>query len=152
MFKRIIMVGINHRLLTLLLLAAVTFAAAMGLPKLRVETGFDSPIALSDPNLKVLNRVTRQFGSDRRIFVYVRDAELWSPAKLADLEQLHYELEGLAFIQRVDDLFTLRSIRGRDGQLDVRGGLPETAALLQDFAEGQVRHEMVWAHTQRVPP
>jgi predicted RND superfamily exporter protein len=126
MLRRLITVGIHHRLLTLLFLLAMTFAAALGLPKLRVETGFDSLIALSDPNLKVLHRVTRQFGSDRRVFVYVRDAQLWTPDKLAVLERLHYELEGLDFVQRVDDLFTLRSIRGRNGQLDVRTLLPES--------------------------
>ncbi len=134
MFKRLLMVGINHRLLTLLFLTIVTAAAAMGLPKLRVATGFDSLIALSDPKLKVLNEVTRQFGSDRRIFVYVRDDELWSPAKLASLEKLHYELEGLEFVQRVDDLFTLRTIRGRDGRLEVSGLMP-AAPRQQDAAD-----------------
>jgi hypothetical protein len=62
-----------------------------------------------------LARVAREFGSDNRTFVYVRDGALWSPQKLAQLEELHYALEGLYFVHRVDDLFTLRSIRGSEG-------------------------------------
>ena len=68
--------------------------------------------------------MTRQFGSDNRTFVYVRDANLWSPQRLADLEQLHYALVRLDFVQRVDDLFTLRSVRGHAGRLDVRPLMP----------------------------
>ena len=59
------------------------------------------------------------------IIIYVRDKALWSPDKLAALEKLHYQLEGLNFVERVDDLFSLRSIRGAGGKMASRIFLPK---------------------------
>ncbi|MBW1707613.1 MAG: hypothetical protein JRJ86_21020, partial [Deltaproteobacteria bacterium] len=120
MFSRLLMPGVNHRLATLIFLVLVTCVAGLGLPNLRVDTGFNSLIPDSDPDLPVYDRISREFGSDNRTIVYVRDTELWSPVKLAALEDLHYALEGLDFVERVDDLFSLRSIRGSGGKIDSR--------------------------------
>lgn len=125
MFPRALMVGMNHRLATLLFLLSVTLFLGSGLQRLRIDTGLDSLISATDPNRQVLARVAREFGSDNRTFVYVRDGLLWSPQKLAQLEELHHALAGLDFVQRVEDLFTLRSIRGTEGRLDTRALMPE---------------------------
>ena len=120
MFSRLLMLGVNHRLATFIFLVLVTCVAGLGLPNLRVDTGFSSLIPESDPDLPIYDRISREFGSDNRTIVYVRDKDLWSPAKLAALEDLHYALEGLEFVERVDDLFNLRSIRGSGGKIDSR--------------------------------
>lgn len=120
MFFRIIMLGVNHRLASSLFLVLVTLVASLGLPNLRVDTGFNSLIPETDTNIPIYDRIAREFGSDNRTIVYVRDTELWSPDKLAALEKLHYALEELDFVERVVDLFTLRSIRGTGGKLDSR--------------------------------
>jgi predicted RND superfamily exporter protein len=120
MFSRLLMLGVNHRLATLIFLVLVTCVAGLGLPNLRVDTGFNSLIPDSDPDLPAYDRIAREFGSDNRTIVYVRDKDLWTPAKLAALEKLHYALEGLDFVERVDDLFNLRSIRGAGGTIDSR--------------------------------
>ncbi|MFC1821899.1 efflux RND transporter permease subunit [Thermodesulfobacteriota bacterium] len=125
MFSRILMLGVNHRLISLLFLVLVTCVTGLGLPKLRVDTGFSSLIPESDPGLPIYNQVAREFGSDNRTLIYIRDADLWSPDKLTALEQLHYALERLEFVERVDDLFSLRSIRGIGGEIDSRILLPE---------------------------
>jgi len=119
------MVGVNHRLVCFLFLVLVTYVTCLGLPKLRVDTGFSGMISDNDPNKLIYDRIAREFGSDNRTIVYVRDTELWSPDKLAALEELHYFLEGLDFVERVDDLFNLRSIRGTGGQIDSRIFLAE---------------------------
>ena len=125
MFSRIFMLGVNHRLISFLFLVLVTCVTGLGLPKLRVDTGFSSLIPESDPDVPIYNQVAQEFGSDNRTMVYVRDADLWSPDKLAALEQLHYALEGLDFVERVDDLFSLRSIRSIGGKIDSRVLLAE---------------------------
>ncbi len=120
MFSRLLMIGVNHRLATFIFLVLVTCVAGLGLPHLRVDTGFNSLIPDNDPDVPVYDRIAREFGSDNRTIVYVRDKDLWSPAKLAALEDLHYELDGLDFVERVDDIFSLRSIRGSGGKIDSR--------------------------------
>jgi hypothetical protein len=119
------MFSVNHRLAAFLFLVVVTCVAGLGLPRLRVDTGFGSLISDTDPDVSAYHRVAKEFGSDNRTLVYVRDKALWSPEKLATLEKLHYALEGLDFVERVDDLFTLRSIRGIGGKIESRVILPE---------------------------
>ena len=125
MFSRFIMLGVSRRLATLLFLVLVTCITGFGLPKLRVDTGFNSLISATDPDKPIYDRIAREFGSDNCTIVYVRDKALWSPDKLAALEKLHYQLEGLDFVERVDDLFSLRSIRGAGGKIDSRIFLPK---------------------------
>jgi len=120
MFYRLLMVGLNHRLVAFLLLLLVTSVAAMGLSRIIVDTGFDSMISHTDPKIPVYDRVAEEFGSDNRTIVYIRDTKLWTPSKLAALESLHYALEEIDFVERVDDLFTLRSIRGSEGKVESR--------------------------------
>ena len=103
MFFRFFTLGAQNRLFTFLLLTAVTGAAIMGLPKLKVDTGFSGLMAENDPDMPIYKQVVREFGSDNRIIVYVRDEQLWTPSKLAALESLHYALESLDFVRRVDD-------------------------------------------------
>ena len=125
MLSRVLTFGVSHRVATLLFLGFVSCVACAGLLRLQVDTGFTSLIPETDPDLPVYDRIAREFGSDNRTIVYVRDPQLWSPGKLAALEKLHYELEKLDFVERVDDLFTLRSIRAVGGKIDSRIFLPE---------------------------
>jgi predicted RND superfamily exporter protein/CRP-like cAMP-binding protein len=125
MFSNALMLGVNHRLVSFLLLLLVTVVTASGLPSLRVDTGFGTLIADNDPDKLVYDRVSKEFGSDNRTIVYVKDSALWTADKLAALERLHYTLEGLDFVERVDDLFNLRSVRGSGGQLDSRALMTE---------------------------
>jgi predicted RND superfamily exporter protein len=125
MFFRFLMLGVNHRWATFLFLALFTCVTGLGLPNLRVDTSFDSMISDTDPDKPDYDQITQEFGSDNRVIVYVRDTKLWSPDKLAALEELHYALEGLDFVERVDDLFSLRSIRGSGEKIDSRIFLPE---------------------------
>lgn len=124
-FSRALMLGVNHPRVVTLLLILLTLMACLGLPKLQVDTGFSSMISDADPHKPVYDEVTREFGSDNRSIVYIRDDKLWSPTKLAALEELHYTLEGLDFVERVDDLFNLRSFSGAGGRLDSRMLMPE---------------------------
>ncbi len=125
MFFRFIMIGVNHRLITFLFLVLITLATGLGIPKLRVDTGFNNLIPQSNPEVPIYDRIVQEFGSDNRTIVYIRDAKLWTPSKLAALEDLHYTLEGLDFVERVVDLFNLRSIRGTEGKIDSRVLLTE---------------------------
>ena len=125
MFLRFLMIGANHRLATFLFLVLITYVACLGLPRLHVDTGFHSMISDTDPDKLAYDQIAREFGSDNRTIVYVRDTELWSPAKMAALEDLHYALEGLDFVERVDDLFSLRSIRGTRDKIDSSNILAE---------------------------
>jgi len=115
--NRMFIFVIGHRLLVLLALALLTLLAATGVPRLQIDTGVDSMIADGDANRLIYESVTEEFGSDNQTLVFVRDKLLWSPAKLAALKAMHDRLVGLDVVQRVDDIFTLRSLRGEQGSI-----------------------------------
>jgi len=119
-FQRIITLGLNHRTAIALILTVVTLGLALGIPDLKVVTDFSRLIADTDPDKQVYRLVAEEFGSDNRTLVYVQDDKLWSTEKLSSLERLHSSLEQLEFVERVESLFTLRSIRGEEGKIDSR--------------------------------
>ncbi|MBN2061664.1 MAG: MMPL family transporter [Deltaproteobacteria bacterium] len=125
MLNKFLLFGMNRRLAVFLLLSLVTFITGAGLKRLTIDTGFSGLIADSDPNMPFYDQIAQEFGSDNRTVIYIRDSKLWSPEKLAVLEKLHYTLASLKFVSRVDDIFTLRVIRGKDDKIESRVILSE---------------------------
>ena len=117
MLHKLFMVGVEHRAASIACLLALTVLASLGVPKVRIDTGFERLIADDNAHRQTFLRVAREFGSDNRTFIYVRDAALWTPEKLAVLEHLHRTLGALPFVERIDDLFTQRSLRSIDGHV-----------------------------------
>lgn len=120
LLQRFMRIGADHPVPSLVFLIAVSLVAALGLPRVTIDTGFERLVPRDDPDRQAYLRVSREFGSDNRTFVYLRDPQLWTPAKLLALEQLHDELRRLPFVERVDDLFTSRTVRSVEGQLHAR--------------------------------
>ncbi|RCK40565.1 hypothetical protein TH25_24505 [Thalassospira profundimaris] len=119
--------GVRHRTLTALIIALVTIVCGMGLGKLRVDTSFDSLISDSDPTKIIYEKIKDEFGSDNTTIIYVRSANLWTEERIGALENMHFALEDLPFVERVDSLFNVRSIRDRNGMIDsstVLDGVP----------------------------
>lgn len=115
--KTLLTFGLHHRLITLVFLAVVTVATGMGLGKLRVDTSFDSLISDHDPTKITYEAVKEEFGSDNTTIIYVRSADLWTEGRLLALEEMHYALEDLPFVERVESLFNVRSIQDQGGMI-----------------------------------
>ncbi|MBP5857883.1 MMPL family transporter [Marivibrio halodurans] len=125
--QTILTFGLRHRWITLIFLLLVTALTAPGLEKLRVDTSFDSLISDSDPTKVTYEAVKREFGSDNTTIVYVRSDDLWTEERLLDLEEMHYALEDLSFVEKVESLFNVRSIQDRNGMIQsstVLDGVP----------------------------
>lgn len=125
--------GLRHKLLTFLFLALATVALGSGLGKLRIDTSFDSLISDSDPTKVAYEAIKKEFGSDNTTIIYVRDKDLWTEEKLLALESLSFALEDLPFVEKVESLFNVRSIRDREGEIDsstVLDGVPTSAGEL----------------------
>ena len=117
MLQKLLLVGVERRFAAVLCLLVITALAAFGVPKVRIDTGFDRLISEKHADRQTYLRVTREFGSDNRTFIYVRDAALWTPEKLAALERLHRSLVTMPVVERIDDLYTQRSLRSIDGSV-----------------------------------
>ena len=130
LLQRFLRIGTTYRVPSLIFLLVVSLLAALGLPRVTIDAGFERLGPATDPAREAYLHVAREFGSDNRTFIYLRDEQLWSPAKLQALEQLHRELQQLPFVERIDDLFTAHGVRSIDGQLQAQvllAGAPEDA-------------------------
>jgi predicted RND superfamily exporter protein len=126
---RLFLLGIRWPLQVGSILVLVTLLAAAGLPRLEMDTSFDSLIPGDDPARQVHQRVMEEFGSDNRTIIHVADPELWSPGKLERLQNLVRGLSALPEVRDVDSLFDLRVIRADGGSVTSRPvleGVPET--------------------------
>ncbi len=83
MLRKLLLAGVERPYALVLCLLALTVLAALGVPKVRIDTGFDRLILEKSADRQTYQRLTREFGSDNRTIVYVRDAALWTPEKLA---------------------------------------------------------------------
>lgn len=109
--------GARHRVVTFLFLAVITVLCGMGLGNLRVDTSFDSLISDNDPTKVTYEAIKDEFGSDNTTIIYVRSPELWTEDRLLALEEMHFALEDLPFVERVESLFNLRSIQDQNGMI-----------------------------------
>lgn len=129
MISQLFLLGVRHQALVLFALILITLAAASGIARLQVDTSFDSLIPADDPARAVYQRIANEFGSDNRTLIYVRDANLWTPERLRNLEAMQRGLREVDHVARVDGLFNLRTVEGRRGRVDAQlllEGVPET--------------------------
>ena len=120
LLQRFFRFGSTYPLPTLAFLLAMSIAAGFGVTHVTVDTGFERLVPKDDPDRQAYLHVAREFGSDHRSFVYLSDPQLWTPVKLQAFERLHEELRQLPFVERIDDLFTQRTVRRIEGQLGAR--------------------------------
>ncbi|MBF0454704.1 MAG: MMPL family transporter [Magnetococcales bacterium] len=120
-----LLIGTRHRVVSLILLTIITAVSAYGLVYIRIETNLASLAGDSAPDRSLYEEVVEKFGSDSKIILYLRDAELWHPDKLAALTQIHQTLEKLSFVTKVDSIINARSIRFSEGALSFGSLLSE---------------------------
>lgn len=139
MIRRLFMIGLRYPAPVLFIVTALTLFSLAGLGRLVVDTSFDSLIPADDPERVVYQDVMDEFGSDNRTIVYLRDAELWTPAKLAALDRLQRGLQGIRDVTRVESLYTLRTIEGRQGRVESHPLLPGVPATVEEAENARER-------------
>ena len=75
MIEQIYMLGYRHRAFVGLFLLLVTIFTAAGLQRLQIDTGIDSLIPADDPSRLVYQKVMREFGTDNKTIIYIKEAD-----------------------------------------------------------------------------
>lgn len=143
MILKFFMLGVRYRTGVIFTLFIITMFAVSGMYRLQVDTGIDSLIPASDPSRLIYQQVMGEFGSDNKTIIYIKDKDLWTPAKLSRLEKLHRDIESIKNVNQVDSLFSLHTIEGRQGKVDSRPLLSEAP---QTLAEALRTREMALAN------
>jgi predicted RND superfamily exporter protein len=145
-FSRVFESTLRHPLLTVSGMTLITLLSILALPKLMIDTGFQSLIPEYDKNKQVYQRVSQEFGSDKKNLVYVGDENLWQRDKLLRFEKLHHDLEKLYFVQRVESLASLRTIRGNGDAIktiDLMPKVPDSAVDIQEIKQQALYNPLI---------
>jgi len=131
MVESLLTFGAHRRALSIFIVVALSLLSGFGALRLQIDTSYDSLLNTKGPDFAAYETIIGEFGSDNTSIVYVRDPKLFSVAKLKKLEDLHYALEDIEGVEKIESLFSVTNIRDRDGDLDtglVIDGAPEDEA------------------------
>lgn len=106
-----------HPRSVLMVLLTVTVLAAFLVPQLEVRISAEAMMAEGGPGRGVYDETLRTFGSSNAVVVVFRDTKLFTPQTLAAVRSVVDELGGLAFIEGIDSLFTLKQGRLIEGEV-----------------------------------
>ncbi len=128
-----------HPAITMLILLGISIWAAMQLPTLVIDPSMEGLRAGDKAGKDAYRAAVDTFGSDKINIVYLKDADLFTPEKLALVEELVVDLESLPGILKVESLFSVNNFKNEEGMLvtgPLAGWVPETLeeskALLDD--------------------
>ncbi len=109
--ERALTFSARRRFVALLLLLGLSALAASQVPKIVIDTSYDSLMRAKDPGRVTYDRVVERFGSDNTTIVTLKADDVFTPARLQALERLSVALQDLEGVTRVDSLFTVRNIK-----------------------------------------
>jgi uncharacterized protein len=144
--KKLLLWSQNHPLYIVIILAIVSVASFQNLKHLRTDTTSDGMMVKGDPAKIIYNETLEKFGSDNITVVYVRDSELFTPAKLEVLQSLTYDLEDVDGISKVESLFSIGNIHNEDGFLNsgpLMDWLPETVEEAEQVREKALSNDIL---------
>jgi len=70
---RFLLLGVSHPMASFLFLLMLTGFSVYGLKSITIDTGFSSLIPDDEPDKLAYDRISREFGSDNRTIIYIRD-------------------------------------------------------------------------------
>ncbi|MCP4951109.1 MAG: MMPL family transporter [Proteobacteria bacterium] len=107
--------GADHKLKTIFFLICATAALSTGLPKLYIDTSFTLLLNHNSAQHEAYQSDVETFGSDDLTVFLLKDPLLFTPEKLETAQNLVDDIESLEFVQKVDSLFSVTSVRDVDG-------------------------------------
>lgn len=144
--ERVFTFSVRRPALALFVLFVVTAGASFGLPRLHIDTSYDTLIDRSDPENAYYQSAVRAFRSDFAALIYLEADDLFTRDRLRQVEDLTHALEKLPRVEDVRGLFTTGTIQSRDGVLDVRPVIettPDTAAGVAEALDKARRNPFV---------
>lgn len=126
-------------LLALAFLALVTALAVPRALDIHIEASSNGMMTDDPTARRVYAETIETYGTDQVTVIYVQDEKLFTPDRLADIEELAYQLEELPGVVRVESLFTVADFRGEGGGLSAGPLLPWPPEDDEGAAEAEQR-------------
>jgi predicted RND superfamily exporter protein len=118
MIERLLAAGPRGRLMALGLVIALSVAAAIELPHLKIDRSDDRLISTDDPGWNDFTNMQENFGAEQSVIIYLRASDLWSEERLKQIQTLAYALKDLPEITSVTSLLSATNIRDKGEYVD----------------------------------
>jgi predicted RND superfamily exporter protein len=114
-------VSARHRWPIIASMIGLALALGSQLPRLEIDTSTESFLRSDDPARIVYASFLEQFGNDQRIIIALRPRQIFEPAFIATLQEIHRAVGSeVPFVADVTSLVNVRETRGRGDELIVR--------------------------------
>lgn len=121
-------------LAVLFLLISVSIACVFLLPGLKFDPSLEGLKVGDNAAVEAYDQALKTFGSDKINIVYIKDVDLFTPQKLALVEELAYSLGQVPGVVKAEHIFSVNNFETQDGAL-VTGPLVEWVPETQEEAE-----------------
>ena len=111
---------------------------------LQVDASFDNMMEAESPARDAYEKTIDIFGSDNLTTIYIRDKGLFSPDKLAAVEEVFYDLQDIPGVIRVDGLFNAADFKDEAGYL-------KTSPLLRSIPDDPAELALIQEQARRNP-
>ncbi len=119
----------RHPWFVLCVVVLTTITFGFGITKIRVDASASGMMIKGDPSIKFYTQTLDKFGSDNVSVIFIQDEKLFSPEKIALIDELHYQFEEMGAVEKVESLFSVTNFKGDDGMLSTNplvDYIPET--------------------------
>lgn len=136
MIERLLTIGWKGQFVSLIVLLVVSLAAWQQLSGLEIDRSDNKLISPTDPGWADLHRMEEDFGAEETVLIYLRDADLWTPERLKQLQKLTFDLEDTPAISLVSSLLSATNIRDKGDYVIAEplvGIVPRSAAGIEEI-------------------
>lgn len=116
--RKILTMGKWGRVISLALILALSWLAALSVTNLRIDRSDDNLISPDHAGWPAYNQMTADFGIESSLLIYARAGDLWTQARLRQLEDVVIALGDLPDVISVDSIFTATNIRDKGDFVD----------------------------------
>ena len=143
--------------MVLLSIFLISVLASTQLSNVKVQISADDLLVQDDPEREYFQKITKQFGDEKVILLYLSDEQLLESSRLEALKAAINEMEAQPFVDRVESLFSVPYLKTVDGYLNKDPYLqliPETEAqssqLLSDASLNPFVHHTLLSADHKV--
>jgi predicted RND superfamily exporter protein/CRP-like cAMP-binding protein len=116
--RKLLLLFCRHPWMVLGIIFLVSILASLQLDNVKVQISANDLLVQDDPERLFFKQVTEQFGDETVILLYLSDDQLLGKKKLGQLKGSIEKIEALAFVDRVESLFSVPYLKTVDGYLN----------------------------------
>ncbi|MCG8618693.1 MAG: MMPL family transporter [Desulfobacterales bacterium] len=138
--------SLRHPWIVVCIMVVATALLGSGILKIRVDASASGMMIKGDPAIEFYEETLAKFGSDNVSVIYVQDDELFTPEKIALIDELHFQFEELEAVERVESLYSVTNFKGEDGMLSTNPLVdypPETVDEAEQIRTDALRNPML---------